>query len=92
MPATKELVKSLACVVVYVTINCFYKVEHIVSEEYTRNSLGNQLFYLMVLMQGVRMKYYAIWFLSMVGIKASGLSYEEIKLPNGGVKESFDKI
>lgn len=50
------------------------------------------MLYLMILMQGVRMKYYSIWFLSMVGIKASGLSYEIIKSKDGSIKESFDKI
>ena len=76
----------------YVLINYFYKAEHIISQEYTKNSILNQMLYLMILMQGVRMKYYSIWFLSMVGIKASGLSYELIKSKDGSIIESFDKI
>lgn len=56
-----------------------------------KTSLPSQLLYIMIMMQGVRMKYYAIWSLSMVGVKASGLSYQIVER-DGKVTDSHDKI
>ena len=63
-----------------------------ISDEFIKSSLLSQFVYIMVMMQGVRMKYYAIWSLSMVGIKGSGLSYQKILKENGSIEESFSKI
>jgi hypothetical protein len=92
VPALKDLVISLSCTAVYVVISLFYQPEYVISDEFIKSSLASQFVYIMIMMQGVRMKYYAIWLLSMVGMKGSGLSYQKVLKENGSVEESFTKI
>ena len=77
-PALEEMARSLICSGVYVLLGTFFKGVYLVSEEYSKSTLLFQFGYVMLLVLGVRMKYYAVWFLSMVGVKASGLSYQRL--------------
>ena len=56
-----------------------FKISYLITQEYAELNFIYQTLYLLVAIIGVRFKYYSAWSLGMIGMNASGITYNPIK-------------
>lgn len=51
-----------------------------------------QSVYLLIAIIGARFKYYSAWSLGMIGVNATGITYNPKKQLDGTIREDWDRI
>ena len=72
-----ELKKSAFFVIVYLVLDSIFKVDYLVSSEYSELNFLLQFIYVIVVIIVFKFKYYTAWSLSTIGVKASGIGYQK---------------